>query len=201
MIRELNQRWFSKKRKISIYETNLVLKNSNLTNLSELTIPYEEIEGNKEDYITSIKNFKLYIRISSYLTGFLFIISDITEYLSHTYIFSLMVFIGLILHHFITREKVWKIKLVNNTYIIFNKKIPNEETVNDFIETLFRQRNQYLRETYLFVNENMPYDYQFENLKWLRKIGVINTEEFNAMRGKLDALFNGNRRAIEFFLN
>lgn len=201
MIRELNQRWFSKKRKISIYETNLVLKNSNLTNLSELTIPYEEIEGNKEDYITSIKNFKLYIRISSYLTGFLFIISDITEYLSHTYIFSLMVFIGLILHHFITREKVWKIKLVNNTYIIFNKKIPNEETVNDFIETLFRQRNQYLRETYLFVNENMPYDYQFENLKWLRKIGVINTEEFNAMRGKLDALFNDNRRAIEFFLN
>lgn len=201
MIRELNQRWFSKKRKISIYETNLVLKNSNLTNLSELTIPYEEIEGNKEDYITSIKNFKLYIRISSYLTGFLFILSDITEYLSHTYIFSLIVFIGLILHHFITREKVWKIKLVNNTYIIFNKKIPNEETVNDFIETLFRQRNQYLRETYLFVNENMPYDYQFENLKWLRKIGVINTEEFNAMRGKLDALFNGNRRAIEFFLN
>ncbi|MFY7729464.1 MAG: hypothetical protein ACOVRN_08110 [Flavobacterium sp.] len=201
MIRELNQRWFFKKRKISIYETNLVLKNSNLTNLSELTIRYEEIEGNKEDYITSIKNFKLYIRISSYLTGFLFILSDITEYLSHTYIFSLMVFIGLILHHFITREKVWKIKLVNNTYIILNKKIPNEETVNDFIETLFRQRNQYLRETYLFVNVNMPYDYQFENLKWLRKIGVINTEEFNAMRGKLDALFNGNRRAIEFFLN
>lgn len=201
MIRELNQRWFFKKRKISIYETNFVLKNSNLTNLSELTIRYEEIEGNKEDYITSIKNLKLYIRISSYLTGFLFILSDITEYLSHTYIFSLMVFIGLILHHFITREKVWKIKLVNNTYIILNKKIPNEETVNDFIETLFRQRNQYLRETYLFVNENMPYDYQFENLKWLRKIGVINTEEFNAMRGKLDALFSGNRRAIEFFLN
>lgn len=201
MISELNQRWFFKKRKISIYENNLVLKNSDLTKLGELTIPYEEIEGNKEDYITRIKNLGLYIRISSYLTGFLFILSDITEYLSHAYIFSLMVFIGLILHHFITREKVWKIKLANNTYIILNKKIPNEETVNDFIETLFRQRNQYLRETYLFVNENMPYDYQFENLKWLRKIGVINTEEFNAMRGKLDAHFSGNRRAIEFFLN
>lgn len=201
MITEISQRWFFTKRKIVICDANVIVQHSNLTNLNEKTIPYETIAGQKESYTTQLKHLILYIRITLYTTSIGFLLRNLTEYLSHVYIYSFVAFVGLIIYHFVTREKVWKIKLENNTYIILNKKIPNEDAVNDFIETLFRQRNQYLRETYLFFNENMPYEPQFRNLQWLRQIGVIDTEEFNAKRKKLDALFNDYKKPIEFFLN
>lgn len=194
MILELSQNRLFIKRKIIIADTKVLYRSSKFGNNFEINIPYEELTSHKETYRINFEYGWLIIGILTLSSIASFSWRNDKEYDPHMWIFFTLLTIAAFAFHFQIRENVWRIKLQNYTYIFINKKLPNEDEVNNFIDNLFKQRNKYLEETYLHINRNMAYEPQFKNLQWLKKTEAIDREVFEKKKKELDVLFNSDRK-------
>ena len=100
--------------------------------------------------------------------------------------------------YFMSRKDFWKIKLSNNSYLYVHKKIPSEEKTNQFITDLIESRNSYLRENYSFIDENLNYESQLSNFRWLKSINAISKEEFDQKYAELKKTMKPDKRNIGF---
>ena len=69
---------------------------------------------------------------------------------------------------------------------------------NAFIDTLFLERDNYLKQTYLNLDANLSYETQVNDLKWLRNVEAISREEFNKYYDDLKLLFAPKKGNIGF---
>ena len=95
-------------------------------------------------------------------------------------------------------ENSWKIRTHNNGYLILFKKHPNQNFVDEFISTLFLERDNYLRERYLSLDPNLNYETQVNDLRWLRNVEAISKDEFDKYYSDLKLLYAPKRGAIGF---
>lgn len=79
-----------------------------------------------------------------------------------------------------------------------HKKIPNETEVNQFIDKLIESRNNYLRENYFLLDENLDYNSQLTNLRWLKTINVISKSEFDNKYNELKRTVKPDKKDIGF---
>lgn len=186
---ELYQKRLFITREITIYDTKVVYQCIRFGKINQLSIPYEELTVDKGNHITQIKHINIYVRGSVYLATISFFFRDLLYFSPNLYLIFIFVFLGITAFHYIICENVWKIRLQNSTYIFVNKKLPNENEVDEFIENLFKQRNIYLKDTYFHISKYIPYEPQFKNLQWLRQIEVIDSKEFDAKRQELEKMF------------
>lgn len=89
-------------------------------------------------------------------------------------------------------------ELTSGASIFIHRNIPDKETVDNFIEHLFKTKNQYLRETYYRLDRNLSYENQYNNLKWLMKHEIITKDEFEFKYGELKELYNFDKKTIGF---
>ncbi|MNK57517.1 hypothetical protein D3C87_765750 [compost metagenome] len=140
------------------------------------------------------------------LSGFFYILSAFIFYLRidgesigdfaelvWVFVASILLIIGII-----TRENYWKINLSNNNFIKIISNSPNKNEVEVFIGKLFEIRNEYLLNNYAYINPNIGYENQFNNLIWLRKMKVLDENSYQAKIEELDKLFSLQKNKIGF---
>ena len=193
---ELHQKRFFTKRRIEIKENKVFYKSSKLSNESEVNVPFEELTNFKESHI--ISNF--YVLLASVFLLLFSLVSIISrndkdsdprvwKCLTISFLISSFVY-------YVTRENLWKIKVQNGTYLFVYKNIPNKNEVNNFIQLLFEQRDQYLKETYSELNRNVSYEAQLNNLQWLKKVEAINKAEYEKKLEELNSLLNLKQKVV-----
>ena len=199
----LKQNRFFHKREFEILESKLSYKEiipgkSNL----EALIPFEDLSNNKASHENSNILFIIF-SVFIYFLAFISFISrndkdcdpDIWKFFSLIATVLLVIFL-------INKEKSWKIKIPkNNTAVFIYKKIPNEQVVNEFIENIFSSRDKYLRENYMYLDKNLSYENQYENLKWLWRVEAISKQEFDEKYQELKTMFNFDKKEIGFNKN
>jgi len=193
---ELHQKRFFTKRRIEIKENKVFYKSSKLNDESEVNVPFEELTNFKESHI--ISNF--YVLLASVFLLLFSLVSIISrndkdsdprvwKCLTISFLISSFVY-------YVTRENLWKIKVQNDTYLFVYKNIPNKNEVNNFIQLLFEQRDQYLKETYSELNRNVSYEAQLNNLQWLKKVEAINKAEYEKKLEELNSLLNLKQKVV-----
>jgi len=195
----LSQKKKYEKREFKLMNSKLyhnIIKNGNE---NEVDIPYENIEGDKLSYKT-INNAILIISIVLYVIAIgtfiaKFIIKDVEPF---AYVIWFALATLLLIPYWNSKRNYWKIKLSDNNSIYFHKNIPDEQTVNKFLENLIIKRNNYLIKNYGEIDENLDYKSQLENLKWLRNISVITEEHFEIKHKELKQLFTPDKNNIGF---
>lgn len=75
--------------------------------------------------------------------------------------------------------------MTNGLSIYIHKQIPDEETVNHFISDIYKNRDEYLVKEYGQINPLLPYEQQYNNFQYLKKLEVLSEEEHEK---KLEAL-------------
>ncbi|MCW5518809.1 hypothetical protein J1N09_03100 [Aureitalea sp. L0-47] len=168
-------------REYRLGESKLFFYKISYGNGDEMDIPYENIDGekvraNNNSYIT------LLLGIGGLLFGVLLLLLGMfVENLQTGYlgIVSLLFGIPVIGYYWLTKEKLWKIKLSNGTYLHFHQSIPSPITVEEFINELITTRDKYLLDNYGTIDKNLGYEEQLSNFKWLKSIRVISNNEFD----------------------
>lgn len=194
---ELKQRWLFTKYNLTIFDSKVLYQSSKFGNKTEVYIPYEELTNFKESHY--FNNTPSIIGMCLGIFGALVCLIPTDEPADPSAsLFYGIIFLIALCVYFISKEKVWKIRLQNGTYIFLFKNIPNEKQVDQFIDTLFETRKKYLKDTYLFIEKNMPYESLLNNFIWLKKIEAIDNEEFEFNKTELNKAFNVEKRKIGF---
>tara|TARA_R110002033_G_scaffold169502_1_gene210310 strand:+ start:541 stop:1116 length:576 start_codon:yes stop_codon:yes gene_type:complete len=167
------------KREFRISETKLYYNISKFGNSDEIDIPFENLNGEKVSFKKS-NNVLLLVSVIIYLIAIAISIgkmkgADVEQYAD---LFWGIIGTIVLVVYFFTKENFWKIKLVENNYIYFHKKIPSENQTNEFLTELIEVRNSFLNENYGIIDENLDYQTQLNNFKWLKSINAISKKEF-----------------------
>lgn len=196
----LKQKRFFHKREFEILESKLSYKEI-ITGKSnfEALIPFEDLSNNKSSHENSSVLFIVFSVFLYFIAIISFISRDEKDFNPDVWKFFTITATVLLALFFINKEKSWKIKIPkNNTYVFIYKKNPSEHVVNVFIEDIFTARDNYLRENYMYLDRNLSYENQYENLKWLWRIEAISKQEFDEKYKELKIMFNYDKKEIGF---
>lgn len=191
------QRFFSKK-EYTILDTRLHYKTSYIGGQSEGIVAFEDISKEK---ITNKSTNPIILLISLFFFGLAGLSftwrndKDVEPYMWIAHAFMAVVLLTI---YVVMRENSWKIKTYNKGYLYLFKNKPNENVVNEFIATLFSERDNYLKQTYLNLDPNLSYETQVNDLKWLRNVEAITKEEFDKFYGDLKSLYAPKKGIIGF---
>lgn len=190
-MKTLNQKKNFVQREVRLTDTKLFCSVTRFGNTNEIDIPFENIDGEKVSYKTTNLYFLL-LTIGCGLTAI--IISTTSFKITETK--YLIVGIGFILAlsffilYWFSRADFWQIKLSDGNSILIHKNIPNEKTVTLFINEIIEARNNYLKENYATIDENLDYESQLNNFKWLKSIKAISKEEYDKKYSELKKTIN-----------
>ena len=193
----LQQRHLFEKKQLVITEKGVMITSASKGQLSEVLVPFEEITSTVTSFHKSYF-WLLVVSVAIALASFLGIIAQGSTLYFFLNIGGLVVSTILLTIYFISRSKFWLIGLTSGTHIIILKQIPNPKKVDDFIRTLFIHRDQYLMKWYGTFRALLPYENQFEQLKFLYALGVIDSDTFDQMNGALMGLYEKKSKVIGF---
>ena len=190
-MKTLNQKKNFVQREVRLTDTKLFCSVTRFGNTNEIDIPFENIDGEKVSYKTTNLYFLL-LAIGCGVTAIITLTSSFkvteTKYLiaGIGFILALSFFIL----YWFSRADFWQIKLSDGNSILIHKKIPNEKTVTLFINEIIETRNNYLKENYATIDENLDYESQLNNFKWLKSIKAISKEEYDKKYSELKKTIN-----------
>lgn len=194
----LKQRRFFTKRDYNILDNKLHFKTSYIGGEGELLISFENISKEKTTYKTKNPMILVISLLLFFFSGISFLVRNDKDTDPDMWIGILFPAVILLVIYIIMRENSWKIRLYNNSFIYLFKVKPNENTVDEFITTLFEERDNYLRKTYLNLDPNLSYETQVNDLKWLRNVEAISKDEFDKFYEDLKSLFAPKKGIIGF---
>jgi len=199
VMRELKQHKGFDKREFRFTDSKLYYAQCRLGECNEIDIPFENIDGERVSYHTSRT---LFLGVS--VTLLLLAIAALIIWAGrggNGWVFALIPALGSAAFLWLyrtSRKDFWKIKLKTEDYLYLYKNIPAPEQTQAFLKSLLEARNAYLRENYLRIDENLDYEQQFYNLRWLRSIDAIDKDEFETKYEELKQTVKPEKRAIGF---
>jgi hypothetical protein len=192
-------------RRIRITPRELLYEESRWGKVNEIPIPFECVTKSITNQQV-VNNYWLVIGLFFAYLGMLFLYGaffdkekDLTQ--GESLMTSLVMFMiagafgGLYQY---TKEEFWKLRLTNGTYLFILKNMPSEEEVDEFIETIYARRDEYLIPVLGEINPRVNYETQLENLKYLQYLQVWEEKEYTAAKEKLDEACGQKPRAIGF---
>jgi hypothetical protein len=194
----IKQRRLFTKREYNILDNKLHFKTSYFGTETEGMVAFENLSKEKTSYKSS-NSIILVISLMIFgIAGILFTIrndkgSDPTLWIAATSMAILLLSL-----YFLMNENSWKIRTHNNGNLYIFKKKPNENAANEFISTLFYERDHYLQEKYLSLDANLSYETQVNDLKWLLNVEAISKKEFDEYYSDLKLLYAPKRGSIGF---
>lgn len=186
-------------RELRLSESKLFYNVSKFGNGNEVDIPFENINGDKVSYKTT--NHTLLI-----IAGIIYIIAISIQVSLFNggdgeniagLFWAGIATIFLILY-FLSRQNFWKIRLANDNYLYIHKNIPSKSETDRFLDELMKSRNEFLKENYAVVDENLSYESQLNNFKWLKSINAITKEEFDLKYAELKRSVKPDKPNIGF---
>ncbi len=198
-MKELKQTKNFVKRELKITDSKLFYNVTKFGNGNEVDIPYENLNGEKVSH-KSINHVLLIVSIVLYLIAIAVQISWFrganTEKFAGLF-WGIIATVVLSLYWF-SRQIFWKIKLSNDNYIYIHKNIPSKSATDHFLAELMKSRNDFLKENYAIVDENLSYESQLNNFKWLKSMNAISKEEFNRKYAELKQTVKPEKQNIGF---
>lgn len=172
-------------RELRISDAKLFCKVSKFGNTNEIDIPFENIDGEKVSFKSS-NNVLVLIAIGLSLISFINLFLDISNIISLIgFIIALLLFVI----YWFSIGDFWQVKLMDGNSILVTKGVPNTETVDDFIAEIITARNEYLRENFFIIDENLDYESQLNTFKWLKAVKAISNEEFETKYAELKKIY------------
>lgn len=172
-------------RELRISDAKLFCKVSKLGNTNEIDIPFENIDGEKVSFQSS-NNLLLLVSISLTLLSIINFFLDFGNWIS---IISFIIATILFVIYWFSIGNFWQVKLMDGNSVLVVKDVPDAKTVDHFIDEIIRARNIYLRENFASIDENLDYESQLNNFKWLKAIKAITKEEFEAKHAELKKIY------------
>lgn len=198
-MKTLNQKKNFVQREVRLTDSKIFCSVTRFGNTNEIDIPFENIDGEKVSHKTANLYFLL-LAFGCCVTATL--ISTVSFKTTHIQNLAAGIGFFLALSFFIlywfSRADFWQIKLSDGNSILIHKKIPNEKTVTLFIDEIIKARNSYLRENYATIDENLDYESQLNNFKWLKSIKAISKEEYDKKYSELKKTINPSDMNIGF---
>ncbi len=199
-MKTLSQNRLFDSRELKISETRLFYHDRRFNSHSiDLSIRFEEVTKMKVSHNKS-ELLVLALSLLSVLSAVacIFLGDGDSDFSPFTFIPFLLGGVAGTAYFFIVKENSWKIKVGPGAFVFIHKNIPDKESVDGFIETLFEARDMYLRESYLNFDKNLDYENQFQNLKWMMTNEVISKAEFDEKYQELKALYNFDKKSVGF---
>lgn len=198
MMNHLKQRKGLEVREFRFSDSKLYYNQGKFGNTNEIDIPFENIDGEKVSYTTS-KIWLLGIAFGFLLFGVLGAALKIHFLnMSQAWIIVLLGTLLSLWGYLNSRREFWKLKLKSEEFIYLYKNLPSAEETNLFLKNLLEARNAYLRENYLNIDENLDYEQQYYNLRWLRSVDAITPTEFDRKYEELKQTVTPEKRTIGF---
>ena len=172
-------------RELRISDTKLFCKVSKFGNTNEIDIPFENIDGEKVSFQSS-NNLLLLVSISLTLLSIINLFLDFGNWIS---IISFIIATILYMTYWFSIGNFWQVKLMDGNSVLVVKDVPDAKTVDHYIDEIIRARNIYLRENFASIDENLDYESQLNNFKWLKAIKAITKEEFEAKHEELKKIY------------
>jgi len=164
-------------------DSKLICKVSDITGTDEFGIAYEDILGEKTLVKTSNIGL-LVVSISIYIVTLIVIAAEFKDAnTTPAILFWLILPTIMMLGYRKSRIEKWKLPLADGRIIELKKNVPDSATVLRFLEKLIQRRNKYLQQEY--IGDYYSYESQFHNLQWLKLIGALSANEFNAYYAEL----------------
>lgn len=185
-MKELKQNKNFVKRELRITDSKLFYNVSKFGNGNEVDIPFENLNGEKTSHKSTNRTL-LIIAGVIYLIAIAIQIGLYRGGNGEKFAGLFWAGIGTIFFviYFLSRQNFWKIRLTNDSYIYIHKSIPSKSATDQFLSELMKSRNEFLKENYAIVDENLSYESQLNNFKWLKSINAISKEEFDQKYAEL----------------
>ncbi|MCC9070149.1 hypothetical protein LNQ49_00825 [Flavobacterium sp. F-65] len=197
-MRTIKQRRLFTKKEYNILDNKLHYKTSYIGGESEGIVAFENLSKEKMTYKSS-NSIILLISILFYgIAGIGYYFRDEKDSDPNMWIASTCTATILLIIYFTMNENSWKIRTHNNGYIYLLKNKPNKNIVDDFITTLFNDRDNYLIEKYLNLDPNLSYETQVNDLKWLLTVEAITKTDFDKNYQNLKLLYAPKKGTIGF---
>lgn len=172
-------------RELRISEAKLFCKVSKFGNTNEIDMPFENIDGEKVSFKSS-NNVLLLVSMGLNLLSIINLFLDFGKWIS---LLGFVIATILFVIYWLSIGDFWQIKLMDGNSILIVKDVPDAKTVDHFIEEIIKARNVYLRENFASIDENLDYESQLNNFKWLKAIKAITKEEFEAKHAELKKIY------------
>ncbi|WP_333808881.1 hypothetical protein [Flavobacterium sp.] len=181
-------------RELRISEAKLFCKVSKFGNTNEIDMPFENIDGEKVSFKSS-NNVLLLVSMGLNLLSIINLFLDFGKWIS---LLGFVIATILFVIYWLSIGDFWQIKLMDGNSILVVKDVPDAKTVDHFIEEIIKARNVYLRENFATIDENLDYESQLNNFKWLKAIKAITKEEFEAKHNELKKIYSHSDLNIGF---
>ena len=172
-------------RELRISEAKLFCKVSKFGNTNEIDMPFENIDGEKVSFKSS-NNVLLLVSMGLNLLSIINLFLDFGKWIS---LLGFVIATILFVIYWLSIGDFWQIKLMDGNSILIVKDVPDTKTVDHFIDEIIKARNVYLRENFATIDENLDYESQLNNFKWLKAIKAITKEEFEAKHNELKKIY------------
>lgn len=172
-------------RELRISDAKLFCKVSKFGNTNEIDMPFENIDGEKVSFKSS-NNVLLIISMGLNLLSIINLFLDFSKWIS---LLGFVIATILFVIYWLSIGDFWQVKLMDGNSILVLKDVPDVKTVDHFIDEIIKARNVYLRENFATIDENLDYESQLNNFKWLKAIKAITKEEFEAKHEELKKIY------------
>ena len=172
-------------RELRISDTKLFCKVSKLGNTNEIDMPFENIDGEK----VSFKSSNIILLLVSIGLNLMCIINLFLDFGKWISLLGFGFATILLVIYWLTIGNFWQVKLMDGNSILVVKDVPDTKTVDHFIDEIIKARNIYLRENFASIDENLDYESQLNNFKWLKAIKAMSKEEFEAKHEELKKIY------------
>jgi hypothetical protein len=172
-------------RELRISDAKLFCKVSKFGNTNEIDMPFENIDGEKVSFKSS-NNALLLVAIGLSVLSFINLFLNFSNWIS---VVGFIIATILFVIYWLSIGDFWQVKLMDGNSILVVKDVPDAKTVDHFIDEIIKARNIYLRENFASIDENLDYESQLNNFKWLKAIKAITKEEFEAKHAELKKIY------------
>src|SRR5690606_23474823 len=156
-------------REAEILQTKIRYKSTLFLRSYEVYVDFENLSRYKESYFLNRANFFVPVIVLGILSFSSFMWRNDKDYNLLLWLVFGILFLVAVTIYAISLENLWKVRVDNNTYLFFLKTNPDSQSVNHFLDDLFKTRDSYLRDTYfLNLSKHLSYESQQQNLQWLR---------------------------------
>lgn len=198
-MKELKQYKNFVKRELRITDSKLFYNVSKFGNGNEVDIPFENLNGEKVSHKTT-NHTLLIIAVVIYLIAIAIQISLYRGSTGEKFAGLFWAGIGTIflILYLLSMQNFWKISLTNDSYIFIHKNVPSKSATDQFLSELMKTRNDFLKENYALVDDNLSYESQLNNFKWLKSMNAISKEEFDQKYAELKQSVKPEKQNIGF---
>ena len=175
---ELHQKTLLEKRSFFLLPNKLKLYLKDVEGEYENYISYEKLTS--ETKIRCRKNHKLFL-ITTISIGFAICVVLQSLMISAGFeraILASAIALMLAILYQTKKESYIVVETVDRHKVIFLRDKPNRQSLEKFLDRLWLQRKQYLREKYFYIDRDRDMQQQIERLRWLYEQKAISQTEY-----------------------